>query len=108
MKTLARITAVLFMILGVLVILGGILIAISGFFNPAAEVIASPNNIIPDLSGLTILIRMAAGGAVGLQGLFLAALGEGLWLLASIADQSGKTSAYLWGLMRRSNQAKQS
>jgi hypothetical protein len=56
---------------------------------------------------MMILVRFIGGGAIGLQGLFLAAIGQGLWLLAGVYEQTQRTSESLLALMRRSNQPKQ-
>jgi hypothetical protein len=53
------------------------------------------------------LANVIAGGAVGLQGLFLAAIGQGLWLLATIAGEAEITSDYLYEILKRSSQIKQ-
>lgn len=105
MKTLARITAVIFMMLGMLIILGGITFAISGVYNQTST--PSVPSIIPDMTGLIVLARIVGGSAISLQGLFLAAIGQVLWLLAGIFEQTQKTSEAFSGLMRRNSQAKQ-
>lgn len=106
MKAFARLTSIIFMILGVLVVMIGVYIMVSGFFSQRPETPVIPS-LVPDFSGLVILARIIAGGAVGLQGLFLAAIGQVLWLLAAIADNTESTSGYLSALVRRVTQPKQ-
>jgi hypothetical protein len=105
MRAFARFTAVIFMILGVLIILGGVAFAFSSAFiqMPAP----SAPSLIPNMTGLIFLARIVGGSAIGLQGLFLAAIGQVLWLLAGIFEQTQNTSETLSAMMRRNNQAKQ-
>ena len=105
MKTFARFTAVIFMILGVAIILGSVAFLYSGSFFQTPQ---SPMpGILPDMTGMFILARIVAGGAIALQGLFLVAVGEGLWLLAGIFEQTGRTNNSLYALMAHNKQAKQ-
>jgi hypothetical protein len=104
MKAFARITAVIFIILGVLIILGAIGFVLSGFGQPEKPSVPS---IVPDMTGLIVLARVLGGGAIALQGLFLAALGQGLWLLAGVYEQTQRTSDALSALMRRNSQPRQ-
>jgi uncharacterized membrane protein len=97
MKTFARVISVVFMLLGLLILLIGVSMAISGLFHLKPET-ASPSP----------LMRILAGGAIGLQGLFLAAIGEVLWLLADIAAKTESTSEHMSALVRRFSQPKQS
>jgi hypothetical protein len=103
MKMIARITAVIFIILGLLIILTGAALAIHGYLTPAPQASSIPGQL-PDLTGWVVVAEMIAGGVVALQGLFLAAIGEGLWLLASISNQSEKNGQHLYAMMRRGNQ----
>jgi hypothetical protein len=105
MRTFARLTSIAFMILGVLVILVGLYVALSGLLQPAVQA-QSFYGILPDFSGLLVFARVFAGSVVGLGGLFLAALGQVLWLLASISDQTEKTSEHMSELIRRIGQPK--
>lgn len=75
MKAFARVTAIIFMILGLLVILGGVAFAVSGLAGQTSNPNPTPS-MIPDFSGLIILARIIGGGAIGLQGLFLSAIGQ--------------------------------
>lgn len=106
MKAFARFTAIIFMVLGVIIILIGAYLAISGVMSVKT---ANPTalSVFPDMSGLVILARLIIGAAVGIQGLFLAAIGQAIWLLANISDHTQKTSEYLGSLVRRTSQPKQ-
>jgi hypothetical protein len=104
MKAFARFTAVIFMILGLLIIFAGAALVFSGSIVQMPQ---SPvSGILPDMTGMFVLVRMAAGGAIALQGLFLAAVGEGLWLLAGIFEQTARTNNSLYALMMHNKQAK--
>lgn len=100
MKAFARVTAIIFMILGLLIIFGGIAFAVSGIVGQTSNPAPTPS-LVPDLSGLIILARIVGGGAIGLQGLFLAAIGQVLWLLSDIANNTEKSSQALFALLRR-------
>ena len=106
MKAFARITSIVFVVLGILVILGGIIFAVSGFFGEKSLAVSTPS-LIPDLSGLVIVMRFFGGAAISLQGFFLAAIGQGIWLLTDIANHTEKTSAYFVALMRKNSPSKQ-
>jgi hypothetical protein len=94
------------MVLGGLIVLVGIYIAFSGIINQT-PINTTTLTLIPNYSGLFKLANVIAGGAVGLQGLFLAAIGQGLWLLATIAGEAEITSDYLYEILKRSSQIKQ-
>ena len=100
MKAFARAIAAIFMILGVIVIMTGIGVVVSGFTAPKPAEPTFPG-LMPDYSGLILFARMVVGGVIGFQGLLLAAIGEVLWLLAAIAEQSERTSEYMGFLASR-------
>ena len=100
MKAFTRVTAIVFVVLGVLIILGGIIFALSGI-GQETDTAQSAYSLMPDFSGLVILMRLVGGGAISLQGFFLAAIGQGLWILVDIANNTARTSGYLSALMRR-------
>lgn len=106
MKAFARVTAVSFMIIGLLVIFGGIAFAVSGMVSNSSYQNPTPS-MIPDFSGLIILARIVGGGAIGLQGLFLSAIGQVLWLLGDIANNTERTSQAMFALLRRTGQQNQ-
>jgi len=105
MKAFARFTAVIFILLGVLIILGGMAFAFFGAVPQAPQ--APMPGIIPDMTGIIVLAKLAGGGVIGLQGLFLAAFGQALWLLAGIQEQNERTSNALFALMKKNDQPKQ-
>lgn len=96
MKSFARITSFVFVGLGLLVIIGGILFAAAGLLNYEPSRIGLFNT-----SGLMVLVQIAGGGAISFQGFLLAAVGEAIWLLVEIADNTQKTSAYFSARMRK-------
>jgi hypothetical protein len=102
MKEFARFTAIIFMILGMLIILGGILFTFFGWNNPPQPV--TTPSLFPDLSGVINLFMIFGGAAIGLQGLFLIAIGQGLWLLAGIYEQSKYTTDTLDEIYEQSEQ----
>ena len=102
MKAFARFTAVIFILFGVLIILGGVAFAFSG---AAPQMPQGPmSGLIPDMTGIIVLAKIAGGGLIGVQGLFLAAFGQALWLLANIQDQTERTDKALLALMMKNNQ----
>jgi hypothetical protein len=100
MKTMSRFTAIIFMVLGLLVILVGMYLAMNSFKTLPSESSSMPGQVV-DFSGLYLLAKIFVGGAIGLNGLFLIAIGQGLWLLASISDQTERTSLYMYNLLER-------
>ena len=105
MKSFARVTSVVFVALGSLLIFVGIILAFSGVLGGKSPAVSAPN-LISAPSGLVSMARFFLGGAVSLQGFFLAAIGQGIWLLVDIANSTEKSSAYFKALMRK-NAAKQ-
>ena len=99
MKAFARGIGAVFMILGVIILMIGVSVAVTGFFASSGQTPSLPG--MPDFSGLMILARLFAGGAVGLQGLFLTAIGTVLWMLAVIADNTENTNQAVTALLRR-------
>ena len=82
MKTFARITAIVLIVIGILLLFGGITLGVTG--------------LVRSLMNVTTAVRpLRAGGAAGLillafifvEGLTVTALGEGLFLLADIANK---------------------
>ena len=100
MTGFARFTAIIFMLLGLAVIIGGGAIAVMGFtgsFTPAP----SAPFLTPNYSGLLAYAGAFAGAAVAFQGLVLAAIGQVLWLMASMTDKAQVSNEYLDELVRR-------
>ncbi len=106
MKTFARAIAAIFMILGVIIIMIGVGVVVSGFLGATSPKPAT-SSFIPDLSGFVLIAKLIAGAAIGFQGLMLSAIGEVLWLLAAISEQTQRTSDYMANLLRRVNPPKQ-
>ena len=87
MKTLARITADVLVIIGILVMLGGMTMGVVGVARTGIRALSA----VPVTSGA----RLAGGGLGGLvilififiQGLMCLAAGEGLYLLANMAGK---------------------
>lgn len=98
MKTIARVTAVIFLVIGLLVILLGLGIMFSHIVESSQT---PPGPAMFDLGNVFRALQLYAGGVVALQGLFLSAIGEGIWLLADIATQTANTSEVLARLTRR-------
>jgi hypothetical protein len=82
MKTFARITAIVLIVIGILLLFGGLALAVTG--------------VVRSLMNVTAAARpLRAGGTAGLillafifvEGLTVTALGEGLFLLADIANK---------------------
>ena len=99
MISFARVTAFLFMLLGVLLIVAGVAIAVRGPGVPPSA--GAAPGVPPGLSILLAYTNTIAGALVGLQGLALAAVGQVLWFMASLAYQSQLTVEYLDEVVRR-------
>ncbi len=100
MKLVAQVTALIFIVLGFVVIVLGGYIALA----KSSIQVTQPAGQVPglfDFSGVITLAKLLVGGGVALQGLFLAAIGEALWLLAEIAAKTGQASDSLSALMQR-------
>ena len=82
MKTFARITAIVMIVIGILLLFGGVALGVTG--------------AVRSLMSVTAVARpLRAGGSIGLillafifvEGLTVTAIGEGLFLLADIANK---------------------
>jgi len=100
MRVIAKITALIFMIFGLILLLLGAGFAISGIPQYQSGIASSMFGI----TGILLLVNLVGGLVIGLQGLFLAAIGEGLWLLAGIYEQTTYTSDLLFRITRRSQE----
>ena len=105
MKTFARVISSVFMVLGVIIIVAGIAMMVSGLFAARPKPSAIPT-LVPDFSNLASLGSVLLGGAIGFEGCFLAAIGAVLWLLAAITQETEQTSQHLATLLRRLAQPK--
>lgn len=104
MRPFARSISIIFIFLGVLIILGGVAFAFSGVFGQVFT--PSVPSIIPDMNGLGVLAKIVGGSAIALPGLFLAAIGQVLWLLADISNQNQITNETLELILEHSNQSR--
>jgi len=98
-KTLARVTGTIFIVLALLAVAFGIYEIVRGFtrtepFMPSVFGAA-------EAEGMLLPLRLIFGWLVTIQGLMLAALGEGLWLVTSIADEGRKSRDLLAKLVAR-------
>jgi len=99
MKTLARITGTIFIVLGLLVVAFGIYEMVRGFTRPEPFMPSLFGSAEAD--GMLLPLRLMFGWIVTIQGLLLAALGEGLWLVTAIADEGRKSREILAKLLAR-------
>lgn len=84
MNTLARITAIVLIILGILVLLGGMTSGVIGIVRTGTRAVtAAP--AVPGLRLGGLLGGFALGIFLFVQGLMIIAMGEGLYLLASLS-----------------------
>ena len=92
MGVLAKITAVILIIVGLFVMLSGVVAGVTGLFRGGMMNPGFNNPFMPTmpqgfLSGISLLV----GAAIFGQGLMLAAVGEALFLIANIAHNTGLT-----------------
>src|SRR5574340_673578 len=99
MTTFARLTAILLIFFGLLVVIGG------GFFISRGFAQSEP--MLPGLFGgqtdvgMLLGMRLLVGGALILQGLIILGAGEALWLLTGIARSNAASSQHLATLAAR-------
>ena len=101
----ARFTAIIFMLLGVGLLSVGAVIAFGGLTGSLASA-PSALGLAPNLSGLFVYAGAIAGGVVAFQGLLLAAVGQVLWLMASMAENAQLSIEYMAELVNRMGNAK--
>jgi len=97
MKTLARITSVILIILGILVMLGGLTMGVIGIVRAGSRALgaapvqpalrAASGGLFGGLGGLILVIFIV------IQGLMIVATGEGLFLLANLSEKIIPSSA---------------
>ena len=97
MKTLARITAVILIIIGILVMLGGLTMGVIGIVRAGSRALgaapvqpalrAASGGLFGGLGGLILVIFIV------IQGLMIVATGEGLFLLANLSEKIIPSSA---------------
>jgi len=91
MKTLARITAVILIIFGIIVMLSGVTLGVVGIVRAGSRALGAT----PIQPGLRVAGAGMLGGLGGLilvifiviQGLMIIATGEGLYLLANVSEK---------------------
>jgi len=82
MKTFAQITAIILIISGLLILLGGLALGVTGAIRSIMNVAAAARPV--RIGGANGLILLAF---IFVEGLTVTALGEGLFLLADIAHK---------------------
>ena len=92
MKTLARITAVILIIFGILVMLGGLTMGIIGIVRAGSRALGTvPLQPAPRAAGAGVfggLGRLILVIFIVIQGLMIVASGQGLFLLASLSEKT--------------------
>lgn len=99
MKTLARLTGTIIIILGLAAVAFGIYEMVRGFTRPEPFMPLLFGSA--QAEGMLLPLRLIFGWIVTIQGLMLAALGEGLWLVTTIADEGRKSRDLLAKLVAR-------
>jgi hypothetical protein len=99
LKTLARVTGTIFIVLGLFAVAFGIYEMVRGFTRP--EPFMPSLFGAAEAEGMLLPLRLIFGWIVSIQGLMLAALGEGLWLVTAIADEGRKSRELLAKLLAR-------
>ncbi|RPI82421.1 MAG: hypothetical protein EHM41_18410 [Chloroflexi bacterium] len=84
MSIFAKITAVILLVFGILVMVAGVITGINGLLNLSDFTGMGP--FMGQMMGTGITLAVAA--AIFLQGLVVTAIGEVLYLLAQIADNT--------------------
>jgi hypothetical protein len=98
-KTLARLTGIILIFVGLLAALGG------AYFVSRGLMQTEP--FLPGLfggaetAGMLFPLRLLVGGSLFMQGLMLAGAGEALWLVAGIATTSEYSTQHLATLAAR-------
>lgn len=90
MKTLSQIIAVVFVIVGMLVLLLGLFELYQAVTNPPEAMFFLGS---PDIAPVLLGARLLVGGLLSLQGLMLSAVGLAVWLLSEIAEATRKLAA---------------
>ena len=91
MKTLARITAVILIIIGILVMLGGVAMGVIGLVRAESRALGT-TPLQPGLHAAGVGLFGGLGGLIlvifiVIQGLMIIATGEGLYLLANMSEK---------------------
>ncbi len=99
MNTLARLTAIMLIFIGLLTLVGGGYLVSRGWMQ-TEPFMPGLFGAIQDTSML-FPVRLLIGGGLVVQGFVLAAAGEALWLIAGIAARSEHSSQHLAMLAAR-------
>jgi len=97
MRTITRITAIVFLLAGALMILAGILFALFG----GSLLKDTVNEVLPNFSLILLLGRSVLGAAIAIQALPLIALGEGLWMISALDEKLERNNRLVSALGRR-------
>lgn len=97
MRTWMRITAVLFLLIGVLLIIGGLVVTLGGGLKD----LSTPSPAGVNISLFMFLGRGVAGALIGFQGLLLLALGQALWLMTVMDARLERSNRILSAMARR-------
>lgn len=102
MNTFARLTAVILILLGIIVMLIGVLSGVFGVARIGLGTFQSAPSYIPPTSPFFVIqqflgagISLLVGLIVFVQGLILTAMGEGVYLAAEIAQNTSETRRML-------------
>jgi hypothetical protein len=103
MRTLARLTAIIFILVGLVAVVGGAYMFPREVSAPAPVEPGIFGQIfeVPDFSILLFPLRLLVAGSLALQGLTLVAAGQGLWLVANIVGKSEQSAQHLATLAAR-------
>ncbi len=104
MKGFARFTGTILLLIGLLVVLSGAYLMARGVLRQ--ETVLPSLFGAPAAAGMLFGLRLIAGGLLVVQGLMLAAVGEGLWLIASVAahiEKTGEHTAKMLQILERSD-----
>ncbi len=100
MRGLARFTAVIFLLLGTVLLVTGGGLAFRGLLDSNRAAPAIPG-LAPNLTAVMAFGGVIAGAAVSFEGLLLGAVGEVLWLVAGMSYNAQLSSEYMEELVRR-------
>jgi hypothetical protein len=92
MSTLAKITGVIILIIGLVVVLFGVFAAVAGVVTASQ---AGPTSFLTPIMGIGY--SAVVGVSIMFSGVLLAALGEGLYLLAQIESNGREANKLLVG-----------
>jgi len=102
-SALARLTAIIFILVGLAAAVGGAYMFPRQLSAPAPvePSIFGQMFEMPDFSALLFPLRLLVAGGLALQGLTLVAAGQALWLVANILSKSEQSAQHLATLAAR-------